>query len=180
MVICKVFVIQILKVSRLISACWLHADCFSFGSSSLSLWKWCFTYTCIKCGIFGYFSNFLPTYKYLSRAMYAMLAAAFCKTSDLSSDHVWKQTANCRKISLRILSNMSKFIIKSLLFCIENGLIEFGIPEKNVKKIWFLPHTLSLGSSWAYWVNWVSDGSKRGNDSNFYFRTNLISPSKRN
>ena len=35
----------------------------------------------------------------------------------------------CKKISLSILNNMSKFIIKSLKFCIGNGLIEFGIPE---------------------------------------------------
>ena len=35
----------------------------------------------------------------------------------------------CRKISLSILSIMSKCIIKSIKFWIENGLNEFGIPE---------------------------------------------------
>ena len=43
-------------------------------------------------------------------------------------DHV-KQIVIFRAISLSVVSNMSKFIIKSIKFCIGNGLIEFGIPE---------------------------------------------------
>ena len=35
----------------------------------------------------------------------------------------------CRKISLSILSNMRKCIIKSIIFCIGNVLNEFGTPE---------------------------------------------------
>ena len=46
-----------------------------------------------------------------------------------------------------------------------------------IKKIWFFPHTLSATSSAAYWVNWVNNGSKWGNDSKILFRTNFISPS---
>ena len=36
---------------------------------------------------------------------------------------------NIQGISLSVVSNMSKYIIKSIKFCIGNGLIEFGIPE---------------------------------------------------
>ena len=43
-------------------------------------------------------------------------------------DHL-KQIVIYREISLSAMSNMSKCIIKSIKFCIGNGLIEFGIPE---------------------------------------------------
>ena len=93
-------------------------------------------------------------------------------------DHL-KQIVICREISLSVVSNMSKCIIKSIKFCIENSLIEFGIPELW-KKIWFFPHTLSARFSCSYWVNWVNDGSNEGNDSQFDFRTNFISLSMHN
>ena len=40
-----------------------------------------------------------------------------------------KQIVIHEEISLSVVSNMSKCIIKSIKFCIGNGLIEFGIPE---------------------------------------------------
>ena len=41
-------------------------------------------------------------------------------------DHL-KQIVICREISLSVVSNMSKCIIKSIKFCIGNGLIEFTL-----------------------------------------------------
>ena len=43
-------------------------------------------------------------------------------------DHL-KQIVIFREISLSVVSNMSKCIIKNIKFCIGNGLIEFGISE---------------------------------------------------
>ena len=49
-------------------------------------------------------------------------------------DHL-KQIVIYGEISLSVVSNMSKCIIKSIKFCIGNGLIEFGIPELCKKNL---------------------------------------------